>query len=94
MKVKRMVLDVDKTAEAPTLFEIAEAIQKVPGVEGANLTVNDIDMETIGLIITIEGDGFDHKKVMASIEETGAVVHSVDELVVGEKLVNLVERKR
>lgn len=94
MKVRRISLDVDKASKNPTLFEIAEAIDKIPGVEAANITITEIDMETVGMDITIEGDDLDYKKIIASIESSGAVVHSVDELVIGERTLLYSKRQR
>ena len=50
-------LDVDKAVQRPDLLELAEAIDGVPGIEAVNITVTDIDMETVGTEVTIEGDG-------------------------------------
>ncbi len=85
MKVRRMALDVDKASKNPTLFEIAEAINKVPGVQAANITITEIDMETVGMDIIIEGEDLDYKRIISSIESSGAVVHCVDELATGER---------
>lgn len=94
MKVRRMSLDVDKASRSPTLFEIAEAIDRVPGVEAANITITNIDMETVGTVITIEGEDLNCEKIIASIEASGAVVHSVDELVIGERTLHYSPRHR
>jgi uncharacterized protein len=85
MKVRRIALDVDIASESPTLFEIAETIHRVPGVHATNITINEIDMETVGTIIIIEGDDLDYKKIIAAIESAGAAVHSVDEVATGER---------
>jgi hypothetical protein len=94
MKVRRMTLDVDKAAKSPTLFELAQAIDAVPGVEAANITVNEIDMETMGMVITIEGESLNYEKIIEAIEDAGAVVHSVDELIIGSRTLSYVERRR
>jgi len=87
-------MDVDKATKSPTVFEIAKAIDKVQGVEAANITVSGIDMETVGMDITVEGTKLDYEKLIAAIESTGAVVHSVDELVIGTRIIDYVKRKR
>jgi hypothetical protein len=94
MNVRRLVLDVDKAVSRPDLVEIAEAINGVAGVEAANITVTEIDIETVGMDITVEGDGIDHAALNKAIEETGAVVHSVDQIVIGERIVERVKRER
>ena len=94
MKIRRIVLDVDKAIHQPTLIEIAERIEKVPGVEGANITVTEIDLETVGTVVTVEGQGIDHAALIKAIESAGAVVHSIDELAVGARLVEPIKRRR
>jgi hypothetical protein len=94
MRIRRLALDVDKAMAAPTLFDIAEAIDKVTGVKAFNITVSEIDLETVGTNITVEGDDIDHRALVKAIEHTGARVHSVDELVAGDHIVERVQRAR
>ncbi len=94
MKIRRISLDVDKASKEPTIFELAQAINQVPGVEAANITITEIDMETVGMDITIEGENLDYEKIISSIESSGAVVHSVDELAFGERTLLFSKRQR
>ena len=94
MNVRRLMLDVDKAKERPDLVELAEAIEAVAGVEGTNITVTDIDMETVGMEVTVEGTNIDVAALIAAIEEAGAAMHSIDEIVVGERVVERVPRAR
>jgi hypothetical protein len=94
VNVRRLVLDVDKAISRPDLLEIAEAIEGVDGVEGSNLTVTEIDIETVGMEITVEGSGIDYAALIKAIEGTGAVVHSTDQIVTGERVVERVARER
>ena len=94
MKIRRLTLDVDKALAQPSLFDIAEAIDKVKGVAAFNISVSEIDLETVGTNITVEGEDIDHRTLIKAIEATGAMVHSVDEIVAGEHLVERVERPR
>ncbi len=94
MNIRRLVLDVDKAISRPTPIEIAEAISGVSGVEGCNITVTDIDVETVGMDVTLEGDQLDYPGLVKAIESTGAAVHSIDQLVFGSRLVERVKRQR
>ncbi len=94
MKIRRITLDVDKGFSEPTIIDIAKGIDSVTGVSAFNISINEIDMETVGMIITAEGEDIDYSSLIKAIESTGAVVHSIDELVVGDHIVNFVERKR
>lgn len=49
-------------------------------VARVNITVTEIDVQTIGMDITVEGDNIDIDKLFRAIESTGAVVHSIDEM--------------
>ena len=94
MNIRRLVLDVDKAIARPSLVEIAQAIEAIPGVAGFNITVLEIDVETIGTEITIEGENLNYDALRKAIESTGAVVHSIDQLVGGRKFVEWIPRKR
>jgi len=94
MRIRRITLDVDKGFSEPTIIDIAKGMDSVTGVSAFNISINEIDMETVGMIITVEGEDIDYSSLIKAIESTGAVVHSIDELVVGDHIVNFVERKR
>jgi uncharacterized protein len=93
MNIRRLVLDVDKATARPSIVEIARAIDAVPNVEAVNITVTEIDMETVGMEITIEGNVLDYEKIAEAIATSGAVVHSIDELVTGH-VIERVPRSR
>lgn len=94
MNIRRLVLDVDKAMARPSLLEIAEAISDCRGVDAVNLTVSEIDIETVGMNITVEGEQMDYESIRQAIESTGAVVHSIDQLAVGNRLIEDVKRRR
>jgi hypothetical protein len=83
MPIRRLVLDVDKTVTEPDLVYLAQMIEASAGVQAVNICVTEIDIETVGTDVTIEGDDIDVPAVIHAIEHTGAVVHSVDEVVAG-----------
>lgn len=94
LNIRRLVLDVDKSIRHPSLIELSLAIQRCRGVEACNITVGEIDIETVGTNITIEGTAMDYDEIEREIETTGAVVHSVDQIIVGERLIEHVPRQR
>ena len=94
MNIRRMQLDVDKAMARPDLMELAEAISAVSGVEALNVTVTEIDIQTVGMEVTVEGQFIDADQLVRQIEKVGAAVHSIDEVVVGERLVERVPRTR
>lgn len=94
MNVRRLALDVDKAIARPTIPQIAEAVGRLQSVRGINITVTEIDVETIGMDVTIEGEHLDYAQVITAIESTGAVVHSIDQLISGDVVVEHVTRGR
>jgi hypothetical protein len=93
-KLRRLLLDVDKAVARPSVVDLARAIGAAPGVEAVNVTVTEIDIETVGMDVTVEGDAVDYEGVAGAIESAGAVVHSVDEVVAGARIIDCVARRR
>jgi len=86
-----VVLDVDKPIKEPSIFTLAEVIGSVEGVAAINLTVSEIDVDVMEKIAVIEGDGFDFTKIEQAINDAGAVLHGVDQIIVGSRLVEITE---
>lgn len=84
--VKRLVLDVLKPHE-PHLPELALRLSSVDGVDGVNISLVEIDQNTESVKITIEGSNINLDRVKSTIKDCGAVIHSIDEVAVGRKLV-------
>ena len=92
MNVRRVILDVDKGLNRPSLLDLAATIEQVPGVEAVNVSVTEMDMETMGTIISVEGTMINYDALINSIEDIGAVIHSVDEIAVGRRLIESIRR--
>jgi hypothetical protein len=85
-QIKRLVLDVLKPHE-PTIIELANDLGDVDNVDGVNLSLYEVDVQTENVKITIEGTDINYNTVTRIIENLGGVVHSVDEIVAGKKIV-------
>ncbi len=85
-QIKRLVLDVLKPHE-PTIIELANDLGDVDNVDGVNLSLYEVDQQTENVKITIEGTDINYTMVIRIIENLGGVVHSVDEIVAGKKIV-------
>ncbi|WP_201796952.1 MULTISPECIES: DUF211 domain-containing protein [unclassified Thermoplasma] len=94
LNIRRVVLDVDKGLNRPTLVELAAAIERVQGVEAVNIIVTEMDMETMGTNITVEGTNINYDELIETIENTGSAIHSVDEIAVGKRLIENVRRNQ
>ncbi|MFT3702993.1 MAG: DUF211 domain-containing protein [Agriterribacter sp.] len=73
MGIRQILLEVDKAGESPEIVGIAAAIESVDCVEGLSIVVNEIDMETVGMEITVEGEDLKYDGIVAAIENTGVV---------------------
>lgn len=94
MNIRQLLLDVDKAVVRPSILEIAAAIDACRGVEAVNITVEEIDIETVGMNVSIEGDGMDYEQIVRAIESTGAVVHSLDQIAIGNRIIPHIARVR
>ncbi len=84
--IKRIVLDVLKP-HRPSIVEMSRKLSGIKGVDGVNCTLDEVDQETESVRITIEGTAIDFDRVEQTLRESGAVIHSVDSVSVGKKLV-------
>jgi hypothetical protein len=85
-QIRRLVLDVLKPHE-PTNVEVASAIGDLQDVDGVNLSLYEVDQQTENVKITVEGTNVNYNLVIQTIENLGGVVHSVDEIIAGKKIV-------
>jgi len=88
--IRRLVLDVLKP-HVPTILELAEALSKLGGITGVNLSLSEVDQQTETIKITIKGDKIDYLAVESVISDFGGVIHSIDEVVAGKEIVEEVE---
>lgn len=88
--IRRLVLDVLKPHH-PSIVELSRRLSVLDGVSGVNCTLEEVDQETESIKITIEGNAIDFEVVEQAISESGAVIHSVDSVSAGKKLVEEVE---
>jgi hypothetical protein len=90
--LRRLVLDVLKPLKDPSIVDVALELARVPGVEAVNITVNEVDVETLSLTVVVEGDNIDFKRVREVFDEVGAAIHSIDQVVAGERIVEIPPR--
>ncbi|MBC7114686.1 MAG: uncharacterized protein PWR13_1359 [Archaeoglobi archaeon] len=88
--IKRLVLDVLKPHE-PRIIELAVELGRLEGVGGVNISLYEVDQQTENVKVTIEGDNLDFDRIKDLIEEYGGVIHSIDEVAAGRKLVEEVK---
>lgn len=81
MPVRKLVLDVLRPIRGPSIVELADALSKIKGVTQVVITVNEMDVETATLEVTIEGSSIDYESVREVIERLGGIIHSIDQVV-------------
>ncbi len=91
--LRRIVLDVLKPHE-PSNVLLALKLSEVDGVDGVNVSLAEIDQTTETLKITVVGNNLDFEEIKSTIENLGAVIHSVDEIVAGKRIVESVKPSR
>ncbi|WP_276256165.1 DUF211 domain-containing protein [Halomontanus rarus] len=84
--IKRLVLDVMKPQE-PNILEFADTAANCAGVAGVNVVLVETDREVQNLKLTIEGEDIDASALEEAITDLGGTVHSIDQVVCGERLV-------
>ena len=84
--IKRLVLDVLKLHD-PTIIVIADAIGQLDGVDGVNISLYEVDQQTENVKITVEGHRLNFDLIKRTIEDFGAAIHSIDEVVSGKRIV-------
>ncbi len=83
--IKLLVLDVLKP-HTPNIVKFGQALSKANGIENADISVYAVDEKTETVKVVLEGRNLDFDAIRNTIEEFGAVVHSVDKVAIGKKL--------
>ena len=84
--IKRIILDVLKPHK-PSIIEVAQKIGGLEGISGVNISLEEVDAETDSVKVTIEGTDVDYEKVKIALTDCGAVIHSIDGVSAGIKLI-------
>lgn len=80
-RITHIVLDVLKPHQPP-LPEFAAFVGELPGIKRVDVSVVEMDEKTESLRITIDGVNIDFEELRSHMAEQGAVIHSVDQVVV------------
>lgn len=88
--VRRIVLDVLKP-HTPRVTDLAMMLAREERVKGTNITVKEVDQNTESISITLEGNDLNYDTIKEILEQAGAVIHSIDQVVAGEHFVEDVE---
>ena len=80
-KIKELLLDVLKPNE-PSIIELAKVLSNNKNIKSVNIGVYDVDKKTENVHITLNGKNLNYIKIKSVIEKQGAVIHSIDGVLV------------
>jgi len=86
-EIRKVVLDVLKPHE-PDITLLAKGLVKIKGVAGVNISVYEMDQRVENVKVTVEGRFMNLDGLKKSIVKAGGTIHSIDECVVGRKMVS------
>ena len=84
--IRRLVLDVLKPHN-PGIVELSKELSELDGVEGVNILTYEIDQKVENVKIILGGTNISFERVKRRLESLGAVIHSVDEVAAGTRIV-------
>ncbi|MGQ4911424.1 MAG: DUF211 domain-containing protein [Candidatus Thorarchaeota archaeon] len=84
--IRRIVLDVLKP-HSPRLTDLALMLAQDERVSGLNISLKEVDQNTESITITLEGDDLKYDSIKEILEQAGAVIHSIDQVVAGRRFV-------
>lgn len=87
MTLRRLVLDVLKPHQPPMLT-LAETLSDLPGVDGVDIILIEMDTKVENVKITMEGEGIDYQEVLDVVHTAGGSIHSVDKVTAGKRIID------
>ncbi|MEL9908480.1 MAG: DUF211 domain-containing protein [Desulfurococcus sp.] len=85
--LKRIVLDVLYPVRGVSIIDLAKSIIEINGINSVSITVKEVDVDTQNILVIVEGINIDYDDVRKIIERGGGVIHSIDQVVAGEKII-------
>jgi len=86
-KIRRVVLDVLKPHD-PSIIELSQRLASLPGVDGVNIMIYEVDRKVENAKITVEGPDLQYAVIQQVVDDAGGTVHSIDEAVAGKVLID------
>jgi len=79
-------MDVLKPHE-PSIMDLSKNIGQLPGIDGVDISVVEIDKKVENVKITVEGPDINFEDVEKIITENGGAIHSIDKVSTGRRIV-------
>lgn len=84
--IRRLVIDTLKPHQ-PDIVTFATDVAGCDGVDGVNAELVETDREVQNVKFTVEGEAVDVSQIEKTIADLGGTVHSIDQVVCGQRLV-------
>ncbi len=84
--IRVLVLDVLKP-HRPSVVELALRLSELENVDGADVTVVEVEKDVENIKITIRGKDISFERVEQIIQENGSAIHGVDKVTCGSKII-------
>ena len=84
--IRRIVLEMLKPHE-PSILDLASILGDLPGIEGVNILIYEMDRKVENAKITIEGSDIPFEQVCTVVTDNGGAIHSLDEVVAGKIII-------
>ena len=83
--IRLLVLDILKPHK-PNIVEFGQELKKTNGIDNLDVSVYAVDEKTESVKVVLEGNSLNFDDIRKTIEDAGAVVHSVDKVAIGKSL--------
>ena len=83
-------MDVLKPHE-PSIVEFTHEISKLKSVSSINSTLLEVDEKVKNLELTIVGSDLNYGEIENEIKKLGGSIHSIDEVVAGDEIIDPVD---
>ncbi len=87
---RRLVLDVLKPHK-PSLLDVTKKLSELDSVKSVNGILYELDEKVANIKITIVGNKLDFEEIKGMIQRLGGSIHSIDEAVCGEHIIDEVK---
>jgi len=72
---------------SPRLTDLALMLTRDERVQGLNISLKEVDQNTESITITVAGDDLQYDSIKEILEQAGAVIHSIDQVLAGREIV-------
>jgi len=87
LKIIKIVLDVMSSAQQ-SIIDLVEILSQNANVSRVDITLTELEMKIEDFKVTMEGNGLDFEKIRNSIEEFGARIRNVDNVISADEFVS------